>query len=200
MGSRKLVAVIGATSMGKTSLCAQSGFTFIKTDVSGVWKDYGLDPKEEMPLSHRLEVQTSILEEHVRQWQAAFDKYADKNVIFLTDRSPICFMTYTLAEISGYMMLSEENQKAVEEYIRACVQALKMFDGIFHLRGIPFDTSLEDGKVRATTNPVYHAHYQSLSIGLMLNAADQLDLPWTICDTTLMGVRVTDLRTFVGSL
>ncbi|MNN84472.1 hypothetical protein D3C81_2016350 [compost metagenome] len=75
-----------------------------------------------------------------------------------------------------------------------------MFDGIFHLRGKPFEANLADGKARATTNPAYHAHYQSLSVGLMLNAGDQLDLPWTICGSTQVAERVIALRNFVGSL
>lgn len=166
----RLVGVIGATGTGKTSLCEYtSELPFIKTDVSGVYKGLGLHPRDEMPFQTRLMAQTAILDHHVADWEDQLAKY--KSGFVLTDRSPICFMTYTLAEVSGYRELTNDDEQCLLRYIEQCRGALvRYFSGMFHLMmSGPFIVDESDGKVRARVNKGYHAHYQALSLGLMVD-------------------------------
>jgi hypothetical protein len=194
----KLIGIIGATGTGKTTLCEKSGFPFIKTDVSGVYKTFGLDPKMPMSLTTRLMVQREILRRHEVMWHDQRLKFS-KAPIIVTDRTPICFMTYMLAEISGYGKLSEQETKEVEQYLTACRHALHFgFGGIMQLTGRPFAVDEGDGKIRATRNPAYHEHYQALSIGLTVD-----NLPKTryhIETETFLEGRLTSLKNFAGSL
>ena len=194
----KLIGVIGATGTGKTTLCENAGYPFIKTDVSGVYKEMGLDPKLPMDLLTRLKVQRAILRKHESMWRDQLLKYA-KALTVVTDRTPICFMAYTLAEISGYRELTAEEEVAVTDYLQACDNALEdYFDGMFHLAGRPFAVNVADGKVRATQNFGYHSHYQALSIGL---TTERVRLSRRhICYTTMLDDRVATLRNFAGSL
>lgn len=196
----KLIGVIGASGTGKTTLCEQSGFTFIRTDVSGVYKDFGLNPRDYMSLSSRIKVQERILERHQDIWQEQFEKYKGKEVIFVTDRTPICFMTYLLAEVSGYGKLKDEDELAVQQYLSRCQDTLTWhFDGIFHLIGEgPFKVNENDGKIRASHGLAYHAHYQNLSVGLMLD--NMLNGNFMLCEPQKPAERVIALRSFVGRL
>lgn len=199
--NRKLIGVVGASGTGKTQLCESSGFTFIRTSVSKVYKDFGLDPKERMTLATRLQVQRQILAHHLHVWQTEFEKYKDKNIIFVTDRTPICFMTYLLAEVSGYDQISEEDRAGVMDYVHRCYDALTWhFDGIYHLMmSEPFKSvDLSDGKVRATHDPAYHTHYQALSLGLTVDNLHQSR--WYVENEYSQAVRVNSLRNFVGQL
>lgn len=196
----KLVGVIGASGTGKTTLCERSGFTFIRTDVSGVYKEMGLDPKVEMSLTQRLMVQTAILSRHRKIWDEWFNKFPGKEVHFVTDRTPVCFMTYTLAEISGYYKITEEEQLLLRKYLDACRQTLDdYFDGHFLLIGDPHKPAgLDDGKVRATQNLAYHHHYQYLTLGIA--EAEVGGNTLKLCMNPHLEERIVSLRKYMATL
>lgn len=197
---RKMVGVIGASGTGKTTLCERSGFTFIRTDVSGVYREFGLDPKESMSLTQRLVVQTAILSRHRKIWDEAFDKYQDKNIRFVTDRTPICFMTYMLAEISGYQKITESEQDLLTKYLEACRQTLDdYFDGHFLLIGRPNKPAGPlDGKVRAAQNVAYHEHYQYLTLGIA--EAEVGGNTLKLCMNPHLEDRIVSLRKYMATL
>lgn len=196
MQKPRIVGVVGATGTGKTTLCERSEMPFIRTDVSGVYKKFGRDPKFRMSLLERLEVQTAILDHHIAMWRDQSLKYAGQ--IIVTDRTPICFMTYTLAEISGYSQLGAEEDTLLLLYLARCRAALfEHFAGIFHLTGSPHAVATDDGKVRAITSRPYHEHYQAISVGLTVdNVATSR---YHIDHGRLLDDRLTSLKNFVGN-
>ena len=172
----KLIGVVGVMGTGKTTLCAESGYEFIKTDVSGIYKKHGLDPKVEMDFDTRLRIQEEILQYHVKMWirECVPEGYVgDSHMIssgskvLVTDRTPLCFMTFTLAEVSGYGKLTEKQDQDLKSYIHRCWKAMELFKGIVYLKQSftpPVDLS---GKVRASMSYGYREHYDNLLKGLI---------------------------------
>lgn len=170
----RLYGVVGVAGIGKTTLCRESGHEFIKTDVSGIYKKHGLDPKVKMGLDTRLMIQREILDFHLKQWLEACVKGRQTDThmlgtdrVLVTDRTPLCFMTFTLAEISGYGELTPEQNLYVQMYLNKCWKAMSLFKGVMHLKNV-FETRPDDsGKVRASTGYAYSAHYDYLLRGLL---------------------------------
>lgn len=177
----KLVGVVGTAGVGKTTVCDDSrsiGCEFIKTDVSGIYKRMGLDPKVRMNFDTRMIVQEEILSYHKQLWIQECVRggpvvggrmLQSEPRMLVTDRTPLCFMTFTLAEISGYGELTADQNKALKSYLDRCWEAMEMFKGIMWLGKsfeAPEDTS---GKIRATTSYGYSQHYDWLLLGLMTN-------------------------------
>lgn len=172
----KLIGVVGVMGTGKTTLCAESGYEFVKTDVSGIYKKWNLDPKIPMSFDTRLKVQEEILEYHRELWIKACVSGGtiDGEVmtpgpskILMTDRTPLCFMTFTLAEVSGYQNLTEKQNQDLKSYIDRCWKCMRLFKGIVYLKQsfvAPVDLS---GKVRASMGYGYREHYDNLLKGLL---------------------------------
>ena len=186
----KLIGVVGVMGTGKTTLCAESGYEFIKTDVSGIYKRNNLDPKVFMDFDTRLRIQEEILEYHSDIWMKAKN---DSMTVMITDRTPLCFMAFTLAEISGYGSLTEKQDQDLKSYIHRCWLAMKLFDGIVYLSQSftpPVDLS---GKVRASMSYGYREHYDNLLKGLM----SDMDAYLAKCDTSDKIARLSRLHRFV---
>lgn len=187
----KLIGVVGVMGTGKTTLCAESGYEFIKTDVSGIYKKWGLDPKVAMDFDTRLKIQQEILEYHTHLWLKACirgvrqgDRFVSENLVMVTDRTPLCFMTFTLAEISGYGGLTEEQDQALKKYIDYCWKSMALFKGIMYLEQSftpPVDTS---GKVRASMSYGYREHYDNLLRGLLDSVPEEYVVRCITADKT----------------
>mgnify|MGYP006390432909 CR=1 FL=1 len=170
----KLIGVVGVMGTGKTTLCAESGCEFIKTDVSGIYKKRGLDPKEAMSLDTRLDVQEEILEYHCQLWLKACvrgnqdgKRFVSENKVLVTDRTPLCFMTFTLCEISGYDKLTEAQDMRLKGYIHRCWIAMTMFKGIMYL-GQSFTPPVDlSEKIRASMSYGYREHHDNVQKGLV---------------------------------
>lgn len=174
----KLIGVVGVMGTGKTTLCAESGYEFVKTDVSGIYKKWNLDPKIPMSFDTRLKVQEDILAFHRDLWLKACSPEgmiidgeavikSESSKVLMTDRTPLCFMTFTLAEVSGYQNLTEKQNQDLKSYIDRCWKCMRLFKGIVYLKQsfvAPVDLS---GKVRASMGYGYREHYDNLLKGLL---------------------------------
>lgn len=174
----RLIGIVGVMGTGKTTLCAESGYEFIKTDVSGIYKKRGLDPKIPMSFDTRLSVQEEILEYHRELWVKACDRGSR---VLVTDRTPLCFMTFTLCEISGYRNLTEAQDQALKSYIHRCWQTMTLFSGIMYL-GQSFVTPVDpSGKIRASMSYGYREHHDNVLKGLVSDVPE--GTPVEICKT-----------------
>ena len=90
------LGICGSHRTGKTTLAeavaAEIGIDFIKTDTNAVFIQQGLHPSQPLDFMTRLKIQKLIIQAAVKIWQT------DN---FVTDRTPIDFMAYTLADIQG---------------------------------------------------------------------------------------------------
>lgn len=200
----KLIGVVGVMGTGKTTLCAESGYEFIKTDVSGIYKKWNLDPKIPMSFDTRLKIQEEILSYHVKMWIAACvpsgitlenHMTPGPSKVMVTDRTPLCFMTFTLAEISGYYPLTEKQDQDLKSYIHRCWKAMELFKGFMYLKQsfvAPVDLS---GKVRASMSYGYREHYDNLLKGLL----SDVNMPGRVirCGTSDKERRLQQLRSLV---
>lgn len=171
----KLIGLTGAHGTGKTTLAASAagefGWEFAKTDVSGVYVKMGLDPRIHMSLMTRLEVQHAILDLHYDQWTKLRSTCSVNDHVVVTDRTPYCFIAFTLAEISGYGKLTKEEDDAVMNYVEACYRvAFELFDMVCYLpRSIPFVAATD--KVQAVANESYREHWDMLIQGILFGRA-----------------------------
>jgi len=152
------LGLCGGHRTGKTTLAqaiAQSqNITFVKTDTSAVFRKYDLDPALPMDFSTRLRIQHKILEAAIAIWEM-------EPQIFISDRTPIDMMAYTLGDIQGKTPV---NFQELEDYLNLCFEVTNQFFSNLAIiqPGIPL--VYEVGK--AALNQAYIEHINILVIGL----------------------------------
>ena len=152
------IGICGAHRTGKTTLAQQcaklSGIPFLATAVSQVFQDMGLDPAQPLPFATRLTVQNHILDRAVSLWANFPDQ-------FITDRTPIDMMAYTLADIQG---TTEVQEHRLQAYLDRCFQATNQY--FRHLVIVPPAIPLVFAAGKAALNPAYIQHIHFLVVGL----------------------------------
>ena len=152
------VGLCGAHRTGKTTLALElaklKGAQFVRTRVSEIFKECGLHPAQPMDFATRLDIQFRILDACESDWQAAAGN-------FITDRTPVDLMAYTLGDIQGETQVS---QPEFDRYIERCFDAANRFFNTLLIvqPGVPLTEA--DGK--AALNKAYIEHINSLVIGL----------------------------------
>lgn len=152
------LGLCGGHRTGKTTLAEaiaqQKNIHFIKTDTSAVFKKSGLDPAMTMDFSTRLEIQHKILAAAISIWE-------QEPRFFISDRTPIDMMAYTLGDIQGK---TEVNFKELDDYLNLCFEVNNQFFAKLAIiqPGIPL--IYEVGK--AALNLAYIEHINILVVGL----------------------------------
>lgn len=174
-------AMSGASSAGKSTLAREIAqrttlpyFAFPTTELVA---ELGLSPVGEHDLETRLIIQTHLLD---RFWELS-QAHARP---FITDRSPLDYAGYMLAECAMHNTSLELGQRVNDYVTRALEIADKSFLGIFVLGALPLYAV--DPK-RPPPNVAYHRHFESLLIGL---AADLNHTPVFKITCTAHDVRV----------
>ncbi|MDX2254562.1 MAG: AAA family ATPase [Pseudanabaenaceae cyanobacterium bins.39] len=152
------LGLCGAHRTGKTTLAiaiaSQLDRPFVRTTTSQVFADLGLDPAVPMDFQTRLLVQHHVLDAAELVWQNA-------PMPFISDRTPIDMIAYTLADIQGATTVDFEQ---LQQYLDRCFVITNQF--FQHLAiiqpGIPL--VYENGK--AALNAAYIEHINILVIGL----------------------------------
>ena len=172
------LGLCGAHRTGKTTLAiaiaSHLNIPFVRTTTSQVFADLGLDPAEPMDFKTRLFVQNHVLDAAEQVWQ-------NSAVPFVSDRTPIDMIAYTLGDIQGK---TEVDFDLLSQYIDRCFASTnQFFQNLAIIQpGIPL--VYEDGK--AALNAAYIEHINILVIGLcsdsplkanvFCNARDAIDL------------------------
>jgi len=155
------IGLCGGHRTGKTTLAQAIALAinqpFVKTDTSGVFKEFGLDPAQPMDFETRLRIQDQILVAAAMIWTKA----AQQSYQFVSDRTPIDMMAYTLGDIQG---ITPVNFAALEHYIDRCFALTNQFFTTLAIvqPGIPL--VYEEGK--AALNQAYIEHINILVMGL----------------------------------
>lgn len=160
-----MIGIVGCHRVGKTTLARkfaeQYGFTFVETNVSGVFAEMGLDPKLTYDFTTRLSVQKRILK-HLNTVYAQYQREHDTDII--TDRTPLDLLIYTYAEVAGNNLTDAETEELIA-YTEDCLETInRRFSFILALQpGLPVIETAGKGAV----NPAYLEHLNTLTIGLV---------------------------------
>lgn len=156
-----MMGLAGAHRTGKTSLAREGarvlGVPFVETSTSAVFKAVGLDPAEPMNFTTRMMVQNLVLKDAIEKWQG----YKDG---FLSDRTPIDMLAYTMADIRGDT-LDATGEALLVKYLRDCLKAAGDYFAVILLvqPGIP----IVPAPGKAALSLGYMEHLNILMAGLM---------------------------------
>jgi predicted ATPase len=152
------LGLCGAHRTGKTTLAIaladRLNMPFVRTTTSQVFAQLGLDPAEPMDFQTRLFVQNHVLDAAQQVWQ-------NSATPFISDRTPIDMIAYTLGDIQGK---TEVDFDLLNQYIDRCFASTnQFFQNLAIIQpGIPL--IYEEGK--AALNAAYIEHINILVIGL----------------------------------
>ncbi|MBI5557956.1 MAG: AAA family ATPase [Deltaproteobacteria bacterium] len=155
---KKGIGLCGSHRSGKTTMAAKigerSGLMFLQTTTSEVFARNGLDPSAPMDFPTRIWIQHKVVEAAEAVWQSA-------SAAFVSDRTPIDMMAYTLADIQG---ATEVDFAELEGYLEHCFQATnRFFCGLAVIQpAIP----LVHAEGKAALNRAYMEHLNVLIKGL----------------------------------
>lgn len=152
------LGLCGGHRTGKTTLAialsSHLNIPFVRTTTSQVFADLDLDPAKPMDFETRLFVQNYILDAAEEIWQSC-------STSFISDRTPIDMIAYTLADIQGK---TEVDFDLLGQYVDNCFASTNRFFQKLAIvqPGIPL--VYEQGK--AALNAAYIEHINVLVIGL----------------------------------
>lgn len=173
------IGICGGHRTGKTTLARDTAqqlhIPFIQTSTSAVFQQHGLDPAAAMDFETRLWIQDKIIQAAQTSWQP-------HDNAFITDRTPIDFMAYTLADIQGK---TDVNFESLEKYLNQCFELTNnTFQYLFIVQpAIPL--VYEIGK--AALNKAYIEHLNTVILGLCHD--ERLNIPVSIIPRNVMDIQ-----------
>ncbi len=152
------IGFAGAHRTGKTTLAAMVAhhlnLPLVATRITDLFTQQHVKPDQPFTFATRLAIQNHLLAATLPKWEIM-------STGFVTDRTPIDFMAYTLADIQGH---TQVNFAELEDYLTRCFQATdRLFTHLIIVQpGIPL--VYESGK--AALNQSYLEHLNFLIQGL----------------------------------
>jgi hypothetical protein len=187
-----IIGISGSHRTGKTTLARaiskKKGIPFVKTSTSDVFKQHGLHPAMPMDFKTRLWIQHYVLEAAAYVWQV-------EKGPFVTDRTPIDFMAYTLGDIQG---VTKVDFTKLEKYTNQCFEMIHQFFTTLVVLQPAIPLVYEEGK--APLNRAYMEHINSITQGLCSD--EQLNCPSIIIKRNIMNIdrRTQVVLNFVSDL
>lgn len=161
------IGLCGSHRTGKTTLAGRisekAGMVFIRTTTSEVFAANGLNPASPMDFSTRIWIQHKVVDAAEAVWRRA-------EAPFISDRTPIDMMAYTLADIQGK---TEVDHQQLEAYLDHCYAVTNSFFSRLVVVQPAIPLVHEEGK--AALNRAYMEHLNMLVMGLCCD--ERLDCP-----------------------
>lgn len=179
------LGLCGAHRTGKTTLAialsSQLNIPFVRTTTSEVFAKLGLDPAETMDFATRLYVQNHVLDAAEQIWQSSISP-------FISDRTPIDMIAYTLGDIQGK---TEVDFDLLNQYIDRCFTSTNQFFQTLAIiqPGIPL--IYEQGK--AALNAAYIEHINVLVTGLCGDARLKANVFCNPRDAIAIDLRISNI-------
>jgi hypothetical protein len=180
------LGLCGAHRTGKTTLAialsSHLNIPFVRTTTSQVFADLGLDPAEPMDFKTRLFVQNHVLDAAEQVWKDSLNP-------FVSDRTPIDMIAYTLGDIQGK---TEVDFDLLSQYIDRCFASTNQFFQSLAIiqPGIPL--VYEEGK--AALNGAYIEHINVLVIGLCADSRLKANVFCNPREAIAIDVRISNIR------
>lgn len=154
------IGLCGSHRTGKTTLAVAVAkkleIPFVRTDTSRVFAENGLHPSDPLDFKTRIRIQHLVVNAASDVWNSVAASGA-----FITDRTPIDMMAYTLADIQGQ---TDVDFKELEGYIDHCFDETNKFFSHLAIIQPAIPLVYEEGK--AALNLAYMEHLNILIIGL----------------------------------
>ena len=179
------LGLCGAHRTGKTTLAiaisTDLNLPFVRTTTSQVFAQLGLDPAEPMDFQTRLFVQNHVLDAAEQVWQESASP-------FISDRTPIDMIAYTLGDIQGK---TEVDFDLLSQYIDRCFASTnQFFQNLAIIQpGIPL--VYEEGK--AALNAAYIEHINILVIGLCNDSRLKTNVFCNARDVIAIDLRINNI-------
>jgi hypothetical protein len=186
------LGLCGAHRTGKTTLAiaisSHLNIPFVRTTTSQVFAQLGLDPAEPMDFQTRLFVQNHVLDAAEQVWQESARP-------FISDRTPIDMIAYTLGDIQGK---TEVDFNLLSQYIDRCFASTnQFFQNLAIIQpGIPL--VYEDGK--AALNAAYIEHINILVIGLCSDRRLKTNVFCNARDVINLKTRILNILEYFGEV
>ena len=152
----KGTAFCGAHRVGKTTLAralsTELNLAFVETPTSKVAINLGIDVSKNLDFKTRIILQTAILE----AYEETFSKIFKENVPWISDRSPLDALAYTLVDTYNTNYLERiEFKSFIIKYQYDCIEMVnKYFQNIIHVRpGI--EPVYAEGKASLSKESIY---------------------------------------------
>lgn len=175
-----IFCLIGAHRSGKTTtakaVAERIGIHYHDAGVTRIMQEIGFNPVADLSIEDRLKAQKHLLMRYVEEIKAI-------KGAFITDRSPLDFIGYTLGEVTMHNTDLEVGN-AIIDYIDACVRVANThFDSMMVLRPLPFFTV-------DPTKPPPNLAYQEQHQLIVEGATQRFDGPRYFLETTDLQERV----------
>lgn len=186
------LGLCGAHRTGKTTLAitlaSRLNIPFVRTTTSQVFAQLGIDPAEPMDFKTRLFVQNHVLDAAEQIWQKSVTP-------FVSDRTPIDMIAYTLGDIQGK---TEVDFELLSQYIDRCfVSTNQFFQNLAIIQpGIPL--VYEEGK--AALNAAYIEHINVLVIGLCSDSRLKTNVFCNTRDAIDLEIRIINILEYFGAV
>lgn len=178
-----MIGFLGAHRTGKTTLARavaeKMGLALVEAQLSGVFEEMGLNPRDAYPFRQRLLIQNKLLDRLARQYQAA-------DQVFVADRTPLDVLMYSWSEVHRDTEMNQDDHRAFKAHIqRAYELTNRHFSQIFHVRpGI----CIVDAPGKAPPNPAYIHHLDMLCPSIATHPAlmtSVVGMPAAVTDLNL---------------
>jgi hypothetical protein len=186
------LGLCGAHRTGKTTLAiaisSHLNIPFVRTTTSQVFAQLGLDPAEPMDFQTRLFVQNHVLDAAEQVWQESARP-------FISDRTPIDMIAYTLGDIQGK---TDVDFNLLSQYIDHCFASTnQFFQNLAIIQpGIPL--VYEEGK--AALNAAYIEHINVLVIGLCSDRRLKTNVFCNARDVINLKTRILNILEYFGEV
>lgn len=186
------LGLCGAHRTGKTTLAiaisSQLNIPFVRTTTSQVFAQLGLDPAEPMDFKTRLFVQNHVLDAAEQIWQSSANP-------FISDRTPIDMIAYTLGDIQGK---TDVDIDLLNQYLDRCFASTnQFFQNLAIIQpGIPL--VYEEGK--AALNAAYIEHINVLVIGLCSDSRLKANVFCNARDAINLELRILNILEYFGEV
>lgn len=178
------IGLCGAHCTGKSTLGAELsdlvGIPFAATSASATMLGMKIPPDEVITsFSTRMEVQEAILE-------VSEDLWGKFETPFISDRTPMDMLAYTMADIQGNTKIDESR---IAKYIKKCIAATNKYFSYFILLqpGIP----LKKRKGKALPSEGFMCHLNLILMGLTCSEHVEGEVFWMPVKETVLENRIT---------
>ena len=186
------LGLCGAHRTGKTTLAiaisSHLNIPFVRTTTSQVFAQLGLDPAEPMDFQTRLFVQNHVLDAAEQVWQESASP-------FISDRTPIDMIAYTLGDIQGK---TDVDFNLLSQYIDRCFASTNQFFQNLAIIQPGISLVYEEGK--AALNAAYIEHINVLVIGLCSDRRLKTNVFCNARDVINLKTRILNILEYFGEV